>query len=443
MSMPPNKTHLATYTERFQTSSGYRTTNYGPFVSRDCVSSVAGRAHSPFVYHGKTQLIDGQLFVEGETVNGNNGRKYKFREYQLMVKRGVWREPHAYSCSLDEGNIDYFHGYVGYRGDSSPFYTVEKYGDLRCSDYGLLVPSLSSGVSPDLRSRAVTKALSKLKNQKVNLAQAFAEREQTVHLVRDTLAGLTHAAVSLRKKDLRGIAEGLKLRGKVKMPRGQNFHNRWLELQYGWKPLYSDVYGAVQALHQKDQEDLRRYSCTVTGKAKEHVESWDSQLRNYCYRATRHYIGTDGVFVRLDYYLANPFSASLSALGITNPLTVAWEITPWSFVWDWFNPIGGYLNALDAHVGFQFKAGTVSSLRTREWDAWLNTAGPQSGYVSMNAYGASKVRQLRLTRELYSSSPLPRIPGFKNPFPRDNTAHFQNAVALFASSLDGRKHARI
>ncbi len=31
--------------------------------------------------------------------------------------------------------------------------------------------------------------------------------------------------------------------------------------------------------------------------------------------------------------------------GLTDPSSVLWELTPWSFVIDWFIPIGNYLNA--------------------------------------------------------------------------------------------------
>jgi hypothetical protein len=36
------------------------------------------------------------------------------------------------------------------------------------------------------------------------------------------------------------------------------------------------------------------------------------------------------------------------SLGLADPLSVAWELTPWSFVVDWFLPVGDYLNARGA-----------------------------------------------------------------------------------------------
>jgi hypothetical protein len=34
-------------------------------------------------------------------------------------------------------------------------------------------------------------------------------------------------------------------------------------------------------------------------------------------------------------------------LGLLDPLSVAWELLPWSFVIDWFIPIGAYLDVLN------------------------------------------------------------------------------------------------
>lgn len=38
-------------------------------------------------------------------------------------------------------------------------------------------------------------------------------------------------------------------------------------------------------------------------------------------------------------------------LGLQDPLGVAWELTPWSFVVDWFVPISTYLDTLNTFSG--------------------------------------------------------------------------------------------
>jgi hypothetical protein len=51
--------------------------------------------------------------------------------------------------------------------------------------------------------------------------------------------------------------------------------------------------------------------------------------------------------VRID----NPALATAQAVGLTNPALVAWELVPYSFVIDWFLPIGNWLTAIAPLVG--------------------------------------------------------------------------------------------
>lgn len=43
--------------------------------------------------------------------------------------------------------------------------------------------------------------------------------------------------------------------------------------------------------------------------------------------------------------------------GLLNPLSVAWELMPLSFVADWFLPIGSYLSGFDANLRFDVTSG--------------------------------------------------------------------------------------
>jgi hypothetical protein len=49
--------------------------------------------------------------------------------------------------------------------------------------------------------------------------------------------------------------------------------------------------------------------------------------------------------------------AFLNQTGFTNPINLLWELLPFSFVADWFLPIGNYLEALTAWNGLEFLDG--------------------------------------------------------------------------------------
>lgn len=107
------------------------------------------------------------------------------------------------------------------------------------------------------------------------------------------------------------------------------------------------------------------------------------------------------------------------SFGLINPAVLAWELIPFSFVVDWFAPIGNTLDALDAGVGVQFLSGTrtdhISGQGQVQW------AGNQGGLMIQT------FRYKSLRRYTYGSFPIPRF-YLKNPF---SGSHVATALALF------------
>lgn len=434
MSMPPPvKRPSEYYFISGNPSSGVMTQTFAT-VADKVQSSYTPPVHTPFRYITKVWEYKGRLY--SREVGWYPPKKKR------TVRPSSWRDPTPYSCFKRVGDLSNFAGNVTtYAFPPDLRYFNSQTGMLPTNFYdGMAVPALPERYSSGLESRAVVKALNKLKDQKVNLAVALAERAETAELLVNTLAGLTKAANSLRRGDMRGVAKGLGLRKVPKGPRGEKFFDKWLEYQYGWDPLLQDVYGAVSALHQADQDDPKRYTVTVSARVKDSNESRRTVTSSGGWKTYSEYKTLEGAFVRLDYYLENPFLASLSALGITNPALVVWERVPSSFMIDWVIPIGNYLSAFDATLGYKFRAGSLSRLFRGEWSAdLLPFQGNRPPGSVGPVWGHAQVSQMRLDRTIYGSSPLPRIPSFKNPFSKQDGRHIANAISLFASSLLGHK----
>lgn len=473
MSIPPPRTVPQTWTETYTDAYG----NPSPPIVHDIgavrvASSAANFTKTPFVYHGKTQLLNGELFVEGEMTlsdavgkgpgfkawrSADRSRKHAtFEQYQLAIRNQGWRPPTPYAATVVKGDVSSFQASYGTYNNRYPAATHNCVGEIPYGNFG--AGNVSAPMfHGDFEDRAVIKALLKLKDNKVNLSNAFAEREQTVGLAINTLKRLTTAARSLRRGNIRGVAEALKPKGLKKLSkrhlnrianaaRKGDFHQSWLELQYGWKPLYADVYGAVSALHKADQDNPHRYSQTVKGSVKEYIQETGDIYNSpdTGVRLEQETIGAVGCLVRLDYFLENPFTGSLASLGITNPAETLWEITPFSFVVDWFLPVGDYLQAMDAATGFTFRAGSRTHWSMSNVVRTLYPLGAREYESTGFAFGIGRASSLAMERSIYSHSPLPRVPSFKNPFPQygGNAAHLQNAIALFAVSLGGGKIPR-
>jgi hypothetical protein len=228
--------------------------------------------------------------------------------------------------------------------------------------------------------------------------------------------------------------------------RKDDFFNYWLEIQYGWKPALSDVYGAMEALHEREKEAGRGL---VTVKASwrnnEDQRSLLSDAWNNCtYDFTRVRKLEHKAYIRLDFVQSNaPPTGTLAQLGITNPLELAWELLPWSFVADWFVPVGDYLSSLDATKGWDFKGGSLSSKSTCHVRA-INAVPRYDQYkprrtVYVGCSGSG--RQMVFNRKAYSSAPLPSRPSLEK---LNNASHMHvaNGIALLMGLIKGGVRVR-
>jgi hypothetical protein len=290
-----------------------------------------------------------------------------------------------------------------------------------------------------MRSLAVTRALGHLKDQKVNFAQAFFERQQTAGLIASSAIKIAKSLRAVRKGNFGDAAQALGLMSKRhknsklgRLPTLKQVGDNWLELQYGWKPLLSDVYGAAELLASRDAVEPQRYRVTVTGKASESSRGiYNPEVGIY---AKGNFETSTSVICRLDYSLVNPTLAAASGTGITNPVNLAWELVPWSFVVDWFLPVGNYLQSFDAALGYSFLGGSSTLRFLSNFSGDMHRVGYSFGskvYPYWYGYGCS-TKTKEISRIVYASSPLPRFPGLKNPF---SLTHLANALALLRGSV--------
>lgn len=189
-----------------------------------------------------------------------------------------------------------------------------------------------------------SKLVKRIKGHDFNLAVNVAQMNQTVSLCADTLRKMTSSIKALKHGNpasavrlLFGADGGKlpkgKLQGKLK---GKDVSSQWLELQYGWLPMIGDCYEAAKAF--ENYSSARKTSFTVKLRKREPYEGSAAPTNYSCPG-----IATTFRKIKCELYedLALPRS-----LGLMDPLSVAWEIIPYSFVVDWFIPIGGYLENL-------------------------------------------------------------------------------------------------
>ncbi|DAD50304.1 maturation protein [ssRNA phage Gerhypos.1_22] len=334
-----------------------------------------------------------------------------------------WRKPSGWYHNYRSGTPNPLSAGVKITGP----YNRQYYTDGAGWSDDMASPSAPDGNDED---RAIIKALSKLKNQKVNLAQAFAEREQLVKMFYDNANTICHTIEAFRRKNPKYLWEYI--RKNEGRNRGKNVPKNWLELQYGWKPLMSDIQGSADQIAASSGQKFR---ASVVGAVNQKRSITRNKLNSFGPGIV--VVGSSSVTtkVRLDYYLDSPILATLAQIGITNPVNLAWELFPYSFVVDWFTDVGGWLNSMDAALGWTFKGGTktvfskVVERGSHFLPATFNGVETSEGYGMASSYNCYAVSH---SRTVYVSSPLPGFPGLKNPM---STGHVANALALFATAF--------
>lgn len=187
----------------------------------------------------------------------------------------------------------------------------------------------------------------------------------------------------------------------------------WLELQYGWTPLLNDVYGAAELAAQLLVESPADFVVKATFRDTLNQDS--AELQPYS-GDVADFTSTYSIRHKYIAYLkiGDPEVRLHASLGLSNPALVAWEKVPFSFVADWFLPIGAFLDNVDSLRGYD----VVQACHSVK-EEWYNT---------------------------YAFKPV-RVPGYtyygtatgsviRSDFRRDAGVHFVPSVALPSLQLD-------
>lgn len=298
------------------------------------------------------------------------------------------------------------------------------------SFWGFVLPGVPSLPNTNMKNRAEVKALNDLKNQDINLGQFLAEADKTIELVARAAIDIARQVKRFKRRfprDWRKVKRwqtgNTRRRNWGKIPR------RWLELQYGWRPLMQDIIGAMEYLTKIDRGPLIH----ADGKVSDDDERMITIGSGYAGISCKARLASRStVFVNLWYELNLPLLAEVSSLGLLNPAELCWELTSYSFVVDWFLPIGPWLSALTADAGFTFKGGSCSSV-VREYGKGSGgrTAGDPANTVVSGALAVLEGEAFAFSRTCYTSSP---VPGFyvKNPL---SLEHVLNGLALLSQAF--------
>lgn len=329
-----------------------------------------------------------------------------------------------YWSKINAGN--YFWSFRN-QGPGGQLYWTIKQGPVD----GVVASRWDPGALSDSDYKSKVKLFSQLKGEGANLANMLGERRQVTKSVTTLLNTIVYTIRDIKRGNL---ASAVRRMGgdplTAKKLSGKDIANVWLSLQYGWKPLLSDVYDIINNAHKRELSTpvvFRASSRTSRRGISDSSWSLDPLFGRQVGTRNADAVVKYMIRTRPDSVLAEP-----AALGFTDPLTVLWEVTPWSFVIDWFLPVGRYLGQLTADHGWHF----IDGCRTRflkntedmfSGDISASSEGPPgwNTWYAANAYASTSY--VEMERTTLGSFPTPSLPRVKNPF---SIAHFENALAL-------------
>lgn len=239
-------------------------------------------------------------------------------------------------------------------------------------NYNLEVPSDGGCNISKMQSQADDKALSKLKDkllgEQSQLAASWGERKQTVDMIAERAAQMRKAWRSLRRGDFHGFKRHLHLpifKGDNRWSRPTDAAKIWLEYWFGWKPLVQDIYNAVDVL-QRPGPDLQ-----VSGRATvrdTYIATPKTGTWNWHYNWP---LVTVRTLVQTKVAVSNPQLYRANQLGLVNPASVAWELIPFSFLVDWFIPVGEFLDSWTTYCGLTLSHSFTTRSRRGYGTQWV------------------------------------------------------------------------
>lgn len=286
------------------------------------------------------------------------------------------------------------------------------------------------------RDKAVAQANSNVRDTMVALGEALAEIEKTVGMMADTASRIVGAARHVRKGRFSKAARALGTSVPTTASVGKTFAENWLAYRYGWLPLYGTIYGGLVASYElsiRTPAVLRVQGKATTSSSLSTIHQDDggsSDGMSMWYlpwtcitNANSHYRARVSYWIQRDMGLLS----KAQNLGLYDPLSLAWELLPFSFVVDWFANIGDIVDEISTFHGASYLVGCISHKVEVEATS-VSTPVPRTTSYSVNT-GSPARSQMTLTRykrDVYNVPPSVH-PHFNNGL---NATRFIDAVAL-------------
>lgn len=204
---------------------------------------------------------------------------------------------------------------------------------------------------------------------RAELLLTLADLNRSLQMIHNRLLQLKRFTGALKRRNFKEASRQLHLDGVPKRVSPSKYvADNYLEYHFGWSPLIGDIYSAVKVL----QSPIN--NIVVSGKAhgdmlKEFsqpyrkVENPTAIYPSLTYDEVNHYrTGTPRVRMGCSVAVTNPNLWLANQIGLVNPLAVAWDRIPFSFVADWFVNVSQFLQLGTDFLGLTLEGAWTSDV---------------------------------------------------------------------------------
>lgn len=297
-------------------------------------------------------------------------------------------------------------------------------------------PPDDENASGDWNQNILLKAYAKANSGCFMLGENLNELGQTVQMLRRPLQGSLNLLRNVNRNYQRALKASLKAElhpskiynGKNSYIRdntvsvGKAFANAELEVRYGMTPLLLDLQKGITMVHDKRERCDRRGLVARAGQkfCYDDAGSINSYPNpEWALEGSWSYISNRSCSAGVFYDVASRTKIDdlLTILGLRGRdlVPTMWEITPLSFVADWFVNVGDWLQAITPVPGITFGDNWVTSVNDtmRKCNGYVafGPNGPQ-GRTYTGSYGGSTVNYFNYVRkcnERLSRLPVPVV----------------------------------
>lgn len=291
------------------------------------------------------------------------------------------------------------------------------------------IPEISAAAKNAVQSKALSR-LTKAARGELDLSVSLAEHSQVTRMLGSMGKIESYLKAPLMRDWSKGtslVRQGLMLQTVLK-----SMGTSWLTWQYGWRPLIDDFWGIADNLIIPPADKVIKIKGTAKYK-------YTSSSFKYEYNDTVQIpVIQNGKYGFAYHLLVKPAQANNPLRWASlNPVSIAWELMPYSFVCDWFINVSGYLRNLETAYlnSMNFVSGYTTELHVRKLNSLLYKFPLRKDgthFITANGYS----NYLKFDRKILASWPFPTKPSLNVNLGADQ---LKSAASLLALGLRGGK----